>query len=899
MFSASPGAGSKVSLGAMGKNGRMEPEPRRAKTLSIEWGPAGAAGHPFLARAPGGAEKAGIWQSPFEPDQLRELIESPLCFAPEGESALFRGVAVEHAKIDREAIGQALFASVFRQGVLELWLRSRGALAPGEPLRIELAFDLGENSQLRLYSLPWELMHDGRRFLAWNGHPIVRRPLIDHDEAQEPLRVDKLRILAAVLSSAQLDVDRELRLLARVAERRTPFDFEVAEPADLAGLRRQLEEGAFHGLHLIGHGRWDAASGEWGLDSRDGFLPASHLAVQLGPSLPRLRVVVLNSCRSGRAVGSGQVAADAGVATAMVHRGAVAVVAMQAPISDEAACLLPLALYRRLCRDGQLAAAVTEARLALHDAGRHRVQPYEWAVPVQLERSRAPLFELPATAGRGPMPPAGALAALGSGAVGTAALVFHGGLALAHPPALAQAAAGAAALVALVFRRVLALAGAGTPEEGSWLGRLAGWLNAGRGRHAALGLGVPAAALLLWLAYGAQRLHDLPCLSVVPPGTDAQRLFGIGLAEGEDPALRRELSDLALSHHLQPLDLESRGAAGVPFGCFRYRLEAQPGKGGGTGLTLYRGGERLAEITEPAATDPAQLHAALLRRLGALLSSGGPPRTWGLTALSPSYARNAEALRAYAGGELGEAVEILREAVRDDGDESVLRNNLAQMLVDLAERMLAEASLLPDWRRETGEKLRAGAQGLFAEAGGHLDQALRLAPGQPFYAYNRGRLHQLMGHPGPAAEDFRKALAAWPTFAEAANDLALLELEEGRTRRARRRLEEALRWAAPLVASTHGALLKNLGRAEQEAGHLSAAAAALESALGLAPPESGRLRAEALARLAEVHRELLGEATACVTWRRYAAAGFPRKDPEAGRRAAYAAAAARCASWRR
>ncbi len=131
--------------------------------------------------------------------------------------------------------------------------------------------------------------------------------------------------------------------------------------------------------------------------------------------------------------------------------------------------------------------------------------------------------------------------------------------------------------------------------------------------------------------------------------------------------------------------------------------------------------------------------------------------------------------------------------------------------------------------------------------------------------------------------DFTAALAAWPTFPEAANDLALLDLEARRPGDAAKRLTEALRWSAE--PSTKAALLKNLGRARQDLGELSDAAAALEEALALAPAGNLELRATALSRLAAIHAELLGPATACVTWKRYAAALGGRPDPDAGRRA--------------
>ncbi len=94
--------------------------------------------------------------------------------------------------------------------------------------------------------------------------------------------------------------------------------------------------------------------------------------------LRSLGVVVLNACNTARA---GQRGANPfrGVATALVHGGVPAVVAMQRPITDRAAIGFSTAFYRHLARGDSIDEALTEGRQAVHSA---KPEGFEWATPV-------------------------------------------------------------------------------------------------------------------------------------------------------------------------------------------------------------------------------------------------------------------------------------------------------------------------------------------------------------------------------------------------------------------------------------------------------------------------------------------------------------------------------------
>ena len=68
-----------------------------------------------------------------------------------------------------------------------------------------------------------------------------------------------------------------------------------------------------------------------------------------------------------------------GVATALVRAGVPAVLAMQFPISDQAAIAFSREFYRRLASGDALETAVTEGRLLI---SRRDPESLEWATPV-------------------------------------------------------------------------------------------------------------------------------------------------------------------------------------------------------------------------------------------------------------------------------------------------------------------------------------------------------------------------------------------------------------------------------------------------------------------------------------------------------------------------------------
>ncbi len=94
-----------------------------------------------------------------------------------------------------------------------------------------------------------------------------------------------------------------------------------------------------------------------------------------------LRLVVLNACDTARLPRRDGLDVFSGTAAALVLAGFPAVLAMQFPISDEAAIRFAEAFYAALAAGDPVEAALVEGRQAIFDLDRRR-GGFEWATPV-------------------------------------------------------------------------------------------------------------------------------------------------------------------------------------------------------------------------------------------------------------------------------------------------------------------------------------------------------------------------------------------------------------------------------------------------------------------------------------------------------------------------------------
>ena len=261
--------------------------------------------------------------------------------------------------------GKALFATLLGAG--QIADRYRAALMMSEKLRIALYIDAP-----KLAALPWEAMYDE----AVGGYLCRQHQLIRHVPVasgaklpiQGPLRI--LGIVSAPTDLRPIDADHERDLLT--AALRGPVSEGLVEiawapSATWAGLQDTLRSGQWHVVHYIGHGDFDPQRDEGILDLRnpdgtDYRVRASKFADLLREAESMPRLVVLNSCL-GAATSSDDLLS--GTAALLVQGGVAAAVAMQFPISNQAAIAFAGGFYGALATGRSADAAVFSGRVAI------------------------------------------------------------------------------------------------------------------------------------------------------------------------------------------------------------------------------------------------------------------------------------------------------------------------------------------------------------------------------------------------------------------------------------------------------------------------------------------------------------------------------------------------------
>jgi uncharacterized protein YegL len=346
----------------------------------------GAAGiYQVTTRSSAGEAPVTLTQFPFDRNDLdRRLISAEL--AVTRTAADFRRVPA-HGEEPARQLGADLFNFLFPAEVREHLNTMRAhAARSGSPLQVQLRIRPPE-----LAALPWEFLYDSSR----DDYLALSMPLTRHLEVPEPIRPltirGPLRILGMVSlprALGDLDVDQEKeRVTQALAALQSSGHVTLRWVAGQTwrDLRDALEESEWHIVHFIGHGGFDALSGEGFLALADEHgqiyrLAASDLGLLLADN-KSLGLVTLNSCDTARA--------DAGdifssTAALLMRRGIPSVVAMQYPMSDRAAVIFSRGLYEAIARGIPVDQAVTRAR---RDIKLSIANSLEWATPVLYLRS--------------------------------------------------------------------------------------------------------------------------------------------------------------------------------------------------------------------------------------------------------------------------------------------------------------------------------------------------------------------------------------------------------------------------------------------------------------------------------------------------------------------------------
>lgn len=267
--------------------------------------------------------------------------------------------------------GQRLFDALFANGELrEAW----GAMYGSYRIHLRLGTQTPE-----LHALPWELLHDGRTFIAADANTPFSRSL-DVPQSRRELIIERpIRVLAAISNPTDL-ADRRFAPLDVAAERQyleaafadMPSSLLTLEVWDdsvtLDRLAIALSEHHPHILHLIAHGVFKGRHDQADIYLQD-RVGKTHVVsdadfagifAHLGQDCPHL--IFLAACESAT---RSTVDAFAGVAPKLAQAGIPAVVAMQDQVAFTSTHVLAPLFYKELFRHGEVDRALNTARRVL------------------------------------------------------------------------------------------------------------------------------------------------------------------------------------------------------------------------------------------------------------------------------------------------------------------------------------------------------------------------------------------------------------------------------------------------------------------------------------------------------------------------------------------------------
>ncbi|KAB8320491.1 CHAT domain-containing protein [Tolypothrix campylonemoides VB511288] len=324
-------------------------------------------------------------------------------------------------------VGQALYRALFPSGSkLEkaLLAAERVTESKNTQLHIQLKFEADVVQRSRLADYPWELLHDGEKFLL-HRHVTISRYIAHETVSPKLAAVEKVNVL--LLSSAAFDLEQGLKPLTKKEQQAIHKGLGKASEAGLiclaeleyatvnelrAYLTEHQGEKAPHVLHFDGHGLFgkrcpnpQCSTIHKGIKTErcrkcntelldpQGYLvfeneegePDYVSAAELGNLLQQsnfgdgsntssgVALVVLSACQSAMAVAGDSV--FNGTAQNLISQRVPAVVAMQYSVGVEAATKFAEQFYRSLGQKNSLAVAINQGREAMGIEGNQWYRP--------------------------------------------------------------------------------------------------------------------------------------------------------------------------------------------------------------------------------------------------------------------------------------------------------------------------------------------------------------------------------------------------------------------------------------------------------------------------------------------------------------------------------------------
>ncbi len=352
-------------------------------------------------------EQYAVWPSHYFADRARKVEENLIAWG--------------------KLLHDAAMPTAHREEVMKAWEKISDKAGRRFSVHVDVALEAGapeaeakaaQEAATVLLGLPWELLHDGKRYLFQGAKPTrVRRTLPGTEAMGVAVVATPIRILLVTARpeddscgyidhrvSAQPLVDAMEALPGQVK-------IHVLSPPTLPALSAELDrarsEGKpYHVVHFDGHGVYDKTVGLGGLcfelpEDTDKLEQRRHVTVHtnaLGPLLRdhRIPLVFLEACQTAQAE-----KASESVASELLKVGVASVVAMSHSVLVETARRFVAVFYKALAEGKRVGDAMLAGQRQLKDdtfrgrifgAGELRLE--DWFVPVLFqERDDPQLFK--------------------------------------------------------------------------------------------------------------------------------------------------------------------------------------------------------------------------------------------------------------------------------------------------------------------------------------------------------------------------------------------------------------------------------------------------------------------------------------------------------------------------
>ncbi|MEM9553826.1 MAG: SAVED domain-containing protein [Acidobacteriota bacterium] len=262
-------------------------------------------------------------------------------------------------------------------------------------LRLRITTDPTDGQLHELAAAPWETLYDETQHEGYLGQRR-RFPISRYFTGTTPvrsLRVDgPLKILLVPSlpeGPTPVAAATEMRTIREALKAVEGVEVHQGS-AILDDLRDQVLDDSFHVVHFIGHGGFNDRVGEGWVTFEDEDMqpvrwPGDLLANWLR-DLPTLRLVVLSNCYGATLPRQAEQNAFWTVAPPLMRANIPALVAMQFPISDQAAIAFSRRFYARLAQHDPIDVAVSEARMAICSLDQEPETRVQWPLPAVFMR---------------------------------------------------------------------------------------------------------------------------------------------------------------------------------------------------------------------------------------------------------------------------------------------------------------------------------------------------------------------------------------------------------------------------------------------------------------------------------------------------------------------------------